>query len=288
MYETGAITSRVRFVPIGPNSNGLKINALAETSRAAGSRLGGVRTYWAGESGSGTVAQPELRQLNLELNKLVGLWYTTEELERDGAAMGAIASQAFADELNFEVEQAFFKGDGVGKPKGAMVSSSVVSVAKEDGQAAATVVYENVVKMWARCWGKSRQNAVWFINQDAEPSLFTMGITVGVGGSPVFMPAGGASSAPYSTLFGRPVIPVEYTSAVGTLNDIVLADFSQYLAIDKGAPSTASSMHIMFLTGQNTYRMMYRVDGQSTWNAALTPNSAGDTLSPFVNLAART
>lgn len=287
VYETGAITSRVRFIPIGANSNGLKINAIAETSRAAGSRLGGVRTYWVGEGGDPTSAKPQLRQLELNLRKLVGLWYTTEELEADGTAMGAIAMDAFADELNFEVEQAFFEGDGVGKPKGALTSAAAVTVSKELGQDAATVVYENVSKMWARCWARSRRTAAWFIDQSVEPQLQSMSLTVGTGGIPVYMPAGGVSGTPYATLFGRPVIPVEYASAVGTKNDISLIDFSQYLAIDKGAPSTASSMHVRFLTGENTFRMMYRVDGQLTWDSALTPNSAGDTLSPVVNLAAR-
>jgi HK97 family phage major capsid protein len=286
-YEMGEIMSRVRFIPISATANGLKMNAIAETSRAAGSRLGGVQTYWVGESGAGTPKKPKIRQLDLDLNKLIGLWYTTEELEADGAAMGAVAMQAFSEELTFEVEQAFFKGDGVGKPKGAAVAAAAVTVAKETGQTAATIVYENVVKMWARCWGRSRRNAIWMINQDAEPQLYSMNLVIGTAGVPVYMPAGGVSGTPYSTLFGRPVIPVEYTAALGTLNDIVLADWSQYLAIDKGAPSTASSMHVRFLNGENTFRMVYRVDGQLTWDAALTPNSAGDTLSPVVNLAAR-
>ena len=46
IHETGKVASRVRRMPISASSNSIKINAVAETSRATGSRWGGVRGYW--------------------------------------------------------------------------------------------------------------------------------------------------------------------------------------------------------------------------------------------------
>ena len=61
-YETGILASRVKRIPITTNSNGLKINAVDEDSRANGSRWGGVQTYWESEAAELTGRKPKFRQ----------------------------------------------------------------------------------------------------------------------------------------------------------------------------------------------------------------------------------
>jgi len=287
VYEMGQITSRCRRIPISAGANGLKINAMAETSRATGSRWGGITGYWAAEAGTKTPSTPEFRQMELTLHKLIGLCYATDELLQDAAALEEIVRQGFSEELNFLTEDAVINGSGAGQPLGIMAAPCLVSVAKETGQAAATVVAENVINMWARLWARSRPSAVWLINQDIEPQLHTMSLAVGTGGVPVYLPAGGLSVSPYGSLFGRPVIPVEYCQTLGTTGDIILADFSQYLMIDKGGLQSASSIHVRFVYDETAFRFVYRVDGQPAWNAALTPYKGTNKLSPFVVLASR-
>ena len=152
---------------------------------------------------------------------------------------------------------------------------------------AGTVVWENIVKMRARLWARGRENSVWFINQDVEPQLQTMAMPVGVGGVPVYLPATGAAGAPFDTLFGRPVVPIEQCSTVGTVGDIVLADLSQYILAEKGGIEAASSMHVRFLYAEQTFRFMMRTDGQPLWSTALTPANGTNTVSPFITLATR-
>ena len=193
----------------------------------------------------------------------------------------------FSEEFGFKVDDALINGNGAGQPLGILSSNCLVTVAKESGQAASTVVVENIVKMWARMWARSRQNAVWLINQDIEPQLYTMSLSVGTGGVPVYMPANGVSGSPYSTLFGRPVIPIEQCQTLGTKGDIYLADFSQYLIIDKGGMDSATSIHVRFIYDETVYRFVLRIDGQPIWNSALTPYKGSSTLSPFVALATR-
>jgi HK97 family phage major capsid protein len=101
------------------------------------------------------------------------------------------------------------------------------------------------------------------------------------------MPAGGASASPYSTLFGRPVIPIEQCATLGDKGDIILADMSQYAMIDKGGLAAAQSIHVKFLYDENVYRFIYRTDGQPMWNVALTPYKGSNSLSPFVTLNER-
>jgi len=67
----------------------------------------------------------------------------------------------------------------------------------------------------------------------------------------------------------------------------MLLDLSQYALIEKGGIQAASSIHVAFLTDEQVFRFVYRVDGQSLWNAPLTPFQSANTLSPFVVLDAR-
>ena len=286
-YETGILASKCRKIPISPTSNSLEANGIDETSRANGSRWGGIQSYWENEADALVGSKPKFNKVGLKLKKLTGLCYATDELLQDSTALESIIGQAFAEEFGFRMDDVIMNGLGAGQPLGYMKSGALVTVAKEAGQANGSIVTQNVLNMWARCWGRSRQNAVWLINQDVEPQLSQMTITVGTGGVPVYMPAGGVSGAQYSTLFGRPVIPVEQANTVGSLGDISLVDLSQYLLIDKGGLNAASSIHVRFLYDESVFRFIYRVDGQPIWKSTLTPFKGSNTLSPFVTLAPR-
>ena len=281
-YETGILASKVKKIPISTNANGMKINAIDEDSRANGSRWGGVQTYWEGEADEITASKPKFRQMELSLKKLTGLCYATDELLQDAAALEAVIRQAFAEEFGFKIDDAILSGSGEGEPLGILNSGAIVTVAKEASQTDIITV-ENLIKMWNRLWSRSRANAVWYINQELEPYLYTLKI----GDKPVYIPAGGLSEKPYGTLFGRPVVPIEQCSAAGEVGDIILADIGQYLLIDKGGIKSASSIHVRFLYDENVFRFIYRVDGKPIWTKPLTPYKGSATVSPFVTLAKR-
>lgn len=287
-YEMGAVLSRVRRIPVSGNARGLIINAVNETDRATGSRWGGIRAYWEEEAGTATASAPKFRKMELTLKKLIGLCYATDELLQDASALETVISEGFREEFTFQIEDAIINGNGSGVPLGILNSPSVVSITKETGQTATTLVANNIIKMWARMWARSRATAVFLYNQDIEPQLFTMSIPVGTGGIPVYMPANGLSQAPYGTLLGRPAIPVEYCATMGTVGDIICADLSQYVLIEKGGLQSAASVHVRFINDEMTYRFVLRVDGQPLWNAALTPfKGTSNTQSPFVAIATR-
>ena len=282
-YETGILASKVKKIPISTNANGLKINAIDEDSRANGSRWGGVQTYWEGEADELAGSKPKFRQMELSLKKLTGLCYATDELLQDAAALEAVIRQAFAEEFGFKIDDSILTGTGEGEPLGILNSGAVVKVDKEKDQTEIITV-ENLIKMWNRLWSRSRSSAVWYINQELEPYLYTLKL----GDKPVYVPAGGLSEKPYGTLFGRPVVPLEQCSAAGEIGDIILADVGQYLLIDKGGVKAASSIHVRFLYDENVFRFIYRVDGKPIWNKPLAPYKGSASVSPFVTLAKRT
>jgi HK97 family phage major capsid protein len=286
IFSVGEVAKRCNRIPISNNSNGIKLNLIDETSRANGSRWGGVQCYWAAEADTVTASKPKFRQANLELKKLFGLCYVTEELLSDASALNQVLTQAFTEEMGFKLEDAIVNG-GAGMPLGILNAGCTVSQAIETGQVRATdpLLFKNMVNMWSRMPARNRKNAVWLVNQELESSIYSMNIPVGTGGVPVFLPAGNASSEPFSTFFGRPIIPIEQCAAPGTTGDIILADLTEYILIDKGGIKQDASIHVRFVYDEMCFRWVYRVDGQPALNKPISPFKGSSDLSPFVVLA---
>ncbi len=285
MNELGRIIGLVRRVPLSPAANGIELRGIDETSRVDGSRWGGIRGYWVEEGEAPTDTKPTFYKVPLKLKKVAALGYATDELLSEVAAMTTIFTEGFAEELLFKVEDAIFEGDGAGKPMGITSANAVVSIAKEEGQAAATIVHENLIKMWTRLHARSRASAVWFINQDVEPQLDDLAKNIGTGGvEPNYVTY---DTSGVLRIKGRPVVPVEYASTLGTVGDLVLADLSQYALIDNGGVKQAQSIHVRFTTDEMAFRATYRVDGNLLWKSALTPFKGTNTQSPVLTLATR-
>jgi HK97 family phage major capsid protein len=287
VYEGSQIISRVTMTPIGAGFNGMTFLANAETARTAGNRWGGVRYYWAAEGAEKTPSAPTFRRISLELNKIIGLVYATDELLQDAVALESYIMDILPQELRVGVQNAFYAGTGAGQPLGILNAPCLVTQAAEAGQAANTIVSQNVINMWSRRWVGSR-DYVWMINQDVTPQLIQMNLGVGAGGALTYMPPGGLSGLPYGTLFGRPVIEIEQALTLGTVGDIALCAWSEYQAIEKaGGMQAASSIHVRFIFDEQVFRFVLRVDGTPKWNLPLTPMNSLITQGPFVVLATR-
>ncbi len=284
-YSIGQVMSLCSQQPM--TGNKLVLNGVDETSRATGSRFGGVQAYWLAESATITASKGKFHQVTLEPEILAALTYVSESLLQDTTALTAFINRTFPEEMSFMIEDAIIEGDGAGKPTGIKNHAAMLSITKETGQALKTIVPENVIKMRARLWARSRAKSVWLTNQDIEPQLHTMSLAVGTGGVPVYLPAGGLAGSNFDTLYGRPVIPVEYAETLGTVGDISLVDLSQYVLGQRAGVQTATSIHVNFTKIETAFRFHLRIDGQPLWKAALTPFKGTLTQSPFVNLATR-
>jgi HK97 family phage major capsid protein len=193
------------------------------------------------------------------------------------------------EKMDFAVSLALVQGTGVGEPQGILNCSSKIEVAAESGQSADTVMAENVINMWSRMYGPLRKNAVWLINQDIEPELFSMFLEGTSSSIPVYMPANGVAGQPYNTLFGRPVIPHQACETLGDAGDIIFASFDQYLAAVKAEGVQEDiSIHLWFDYDVTAFRFVMRVGGQCRWASAISGRDTGtSTLGSFITLAAR-
>lgn len=291
-YEVSQLASRCFRMPM--SSARLVLHAVDEDSRKDGSRWGGILAYWLAAAGTFTPSKPKFREMQLVANKLIALCYATEELLDDAPAWLRYVNEAVPQELAFQIDVGIISGPGAGQPLGINNSGAVITQAKESAQATATVVTNNILKMFKQLFARSRATAAWFINQEIEDQLYTLALANPTGSvlytNPLYTPPGiNGNNNPYGLLLGRPVIPIEQASALGTLGDINLFDLQQYLLAEHSDVRADSSIHVAFLTGEEAFRFQMRLDGQSMWKKPLTPYKGGAsfTVSPFINLAAR-
>jgi len=288
---TGLLSQRCFNVPCSATSNSLELTLLDESSRANGSRFGGIQVYMKAEADTVIATKPKFRQVDWKLKDCMGVMYLTNDLLRDSSQMTAVVNKWFPMEFGFKVDDQIINGIGAGQATGIINAGCTVAQSVETGQGtrannANKVIYENIVNMYSRLLSSSDSSAVWFINRGLLPSIMLMTIPVGTGGAPVFLPPNGAAGQPYMTLLNKPIIPIEQCAAPGSVGDIILADLNEYLLLTKGGIESAASIHVRFLYDEMTLRWVYRFDGGPIRNKYITPYKGSATLAPFVTLAA--
>lgn len=225
------------------------------------------------------------RRVTLTAHKAAGLFSATNELLTDAPESAGGMQTRMSGAFAWNVDRiCLATGTGAGQPRAILKDPALLTVAKEVGQAADTLVYENFVNMFARMHPACLQRAVWVCNQTAIPQLLRLVITIGTGGQVI--PVMTKSGDGYEIL-GRPVIFTEKLSALGDLGDVMFVDFSQYaLGLLRNGFRLDMSQHVKFTTDETVWRLIMRFDGQGLWKTFFTPLN-GDTLSWCVTLQAR-
>lgn len=281
------IAPRCREYNITNGSNAVEIPTVEETSRATGSRNGGARVYWAGESGTVNPSTVKVGKERIELQKMMAFMYVTSENLQDAGILANLMRDLAAEEMSYGLDDAILFGDGVGKPLGIFNSAAVVTQTKEGSQAANTVNFQNIIKMWSRVLSRSKTRGFWVINSEVMPQLQALASSVATPTELIYLPPGGLSQAPFGTLLGRPIQEIEQASALGTFGDIAFIDPSMYALPRKGGIVAAESVHVRFLNDESTFRFTYRVNGRPLPKAAITPAKGSATKSAFVALETR-
>ena len=279
---TGEILSRVDTYTCSANSNSVRWMTAKETDLSEGV-FGGVKMFWADEGETVAATKPQFREARLELEKMMGFAYATDELLQDASFMTSLYGKAFTVASRRLLEDAIIHGDGDKKPLGIMNSDALVQVAKAADQAAGTITSDNIFAMWQRSLFQNRSKMIWLAHPDTEMQLQKLTFNE----EAIWMPEGGLSASPYQRVLGRPVIYDDNMAALGAKGDIALVDLSQYLLLKKGSAKQDWSMHVEFLTDQMCFRMVLRCNGAPKVNAPLKIKNSSLTRSPFITLAAR-
>jgi HK97 family phage major capsid protein len=284
--ESAIVRPRAFVVPM--DSSRVPFPVIDDTTHAS-SVYGGISGTWTEEGAALTESQAKFGRVVLEASKLASRCDVPNELLSDSIiSFEAFINSRVPAAIAWFEDTAFMTGDGVGKPLGVLNSPAVVSITKETGQPADTIVWENLVKLYSRMLPASLNTAVWVCNIDTFPELATMSLSVGTGGSAIWLSNG--VQGPPMTILGRPVIFTEKVPTLGGAGvgkDVNFIDFGYYLLGDRQQMRAESSIHAQFTTDQTVYRVIERVDGRGWIQSAITPQNSTNTLSPFVSLGER-
>lgn len=284
--EASIVMPRATVIPM--NTASLVFPTVDATSNVS-STFGGIVVYRTEEGAEFVESQAKFGKVKLDATKQTALAYLTNEVIRDSqGAVSALLGQMLPQAIAYNADLDFLKGTGAGEPLGALHANNaaLLAIAAESGQSTDTIVWQNVLRMYARMLPTSISNAVWLASPDTFVELATMALSVGTGGSAVWITD--AHGAPQLTLLGRPVIMTEKTPGVlGDQGDLSLVDFTYYLVGIRDSLMIDTSDHVKFTSDQTTVRAIARNDGRPWLTSAITPQNNGPTLSPFVTLAAR-
>lgn len=276
---------------VGMSVPSLTLTAVKDDDKnAAAYRHGGVIVYWPGEGGQITKSQLKWREINMRLHPVAALSFATYQMLKYVTNYGSILMQTHGDAIADEFVEKVMFGTGAGCPLGAFKSAACVSQAKKAGQAADTVIRENIANMWSIIHTPAKGKGAWYYNGEVYPQLEQMELTVGTGGVATFIPAGGYSAKPYDTLKGRSAYETDHCEALGDEGDIVFGDFSDYvLAMGSAGPEMAVSIHLRFDYAETAFRSIAEIDGLPWWENTLRPRKGATArrVSPWVKLAER-
>lgn len=259
----------------------------ADETDVSTSVFGGVQMYWASEATTVAASKPQFREMKLDLEKMMGFAYVTDEMLEDASFLSGFFGSAFSLAADRLLIDGVLNGDGVGKPLGILKSNAIIEVAKESGQAAGTFVGANAIKMQARSMPRNRDKLVWLMHPDLEEQLPYLALQSGEAAKFLWNPEGGLGGFDAQRVLNKPVLYEDSCAAVGSVGDVLLIDPTQYILLTKGTARQDWSVHVEFLTAQNCFRMIFRCNGAPKVNTPLTIKNSTKTRSPFITLAAR-
>lgn len=270
---------------VSPMSSNSKV--IASFDFLDGAAPGGFVFQWVGESNAWSEQKGRLKPHHLRAHKGGILARVSTELAEDGMEFDTQITNALTNSLAYGMDNAFLRGTGVGMPLGVLNAASLISVAKEIGQVADTLVYRNIVKMYARMHPSCIANSVWVVSPTVIPSLLTLQLpmqnvagTDNVAGSHIAVTPGPEGSL---MLLNRPLLTSDKLPPLGDKGDILFVDFSQYVIGLRREVFVERSPHVYFVTDELAVRIKTRIDGQPLWDAVYT-GVDGNTLSWAVTL----
>lgn len=279
---------RSRATVIKATSDSLKVGRVVDDDRSSGI-FGGVTFTWTEEAGDKTDAKskPAIGQLELNIHKLVGSVWVSNELEDDHGNFGGFMQSVFGRALRFIEDDSFLNGTGANQPLGIMNGGALITPARSG---AGQVKYEDLTGMMSRLLPDSWNRAVWIINPDVVNEwLSADGVEAQVRN---------VIDVNEHMLLGFPFIVSEKAQTLGSQGDVILADFGagHYVIADREI-RIAASRHYQgkgtivhpstygFTNDETFWKIVLRVDGQPLMTDPITPYRGANPLSPFIALA---
>jgi len=273
-----SLLSRTDLYTTSSNRLVLPTNETAPWDNSAG-----VVAYWEGEARQLRESKEQFGNAELKLHKLTAYVKATDELLEDAPALGAFVRKKAPQAIIAKLNNAIIGGDGVGKPQGWLNSSFTISVPKEAGQVADTIVYKNLVKMEARFMGRQ---PVWIAHPNVKEQLRQLkddnGNFIYINGAQF----GNAASSQFDSLMGYPIMyMMGGVKSLGDRGDLSLVDLNYYMsAIKTTGIEEAVSTHVLFDYDISVFKFRFRAAGLIPFKSPVVTEYGNYEMSAFVTL----
>lgn len=273
--NAGIFRPRSQVIPAGsPPDAAITIPALDQSG--ANGVYAGVNVTWIGEGDEKPETEPMFREIRLEPHEVAAHTVVTDKLLRNSAAAGALVMSLLRKAIIASEEDAFYTGNGVGRPLGIVGHPATINVARAAGN---QIQYADVVNMFAQF--KMGGRGAWIVSQTTLPQLMVL---QDANGNLVWQP--NAQQGVPGTLLGMPVLINDQAPILGANGDIALVDLDYYLIKDGSGISISMSEHPRFTRNQTIIKAFWNVDGQPWLTTPLLQRDGVSQVSPFVTLQA--
>lgn len=213
---------------------------------------------WVDEEGVIPESDDNFGQVSIGAYKLATMIKVSEELLNDSVFnLQNYIAKEFARRIGSKEEEAFFMGDGVGKPTGIFNATGGAQVGVTSASATA-ITLDEVMDLFYSLKSPYRKNAVFIMNDATVKAIRKL---KDGNGQYIWQPSLTAGTP--DTILNRPVLTSAYvpTIASGT-KSIAFGDFSYYWVADRQGRSFKRLNELYAATGQVGFMATQRVDGK--------------------------
>jgi len=213
---------------------------------------------WIDEEGAFPESDDSFGQVSIGAYKLGTMIKVSEELLNDSVFdLQSYISREFARRIGAREEEAFFTGDGKGKPLGVLAATGGAGTGVTASSATA-VTADELMDLYYSLKSPYRKKSVWVLNDSTIKSIRKLKDN---NGQYLWQPSLVAGTP--DTILGRPVKTSAYMPAMAAgAKTIAFGDFGYYWIADRQGRSFKRLNELYAATGQVGFLASQRVDGK--------------------------
>ena len=220
---------------------------------------------WIDEEGAFTEGDDSFGQVSIGAYKLGTMIKVSEELLNDSVFdLESYISREFARRIGTKEEEAFFTGDGSGKPLGILAATGGAETGVTAASATA-VTADELMDLFYSLKSPYRRNAVWVLNDSTIKAVRKL-----KDGNGQYLWQPSLTAGTPDTMLGRPVKTSAYMPAIAAgAKTVAFGDFSYYWIADRQGRSFKRLNELYAANGQVRFLASQRVDGKLILSEAI-------------------
>ena len=213
---------------------------------------------WVDEEGLIPDSDDSFGQVSIGAYKLGTLIKVSNELLADSVFnLEAYISKEFGRRCGAKEEDAFFNGDGTGKPTG-ILNDTLGAEVGVTAAATNAITADEVIDLFYSLKAPYRKRAVWVLNDTTVKAIRKLKDSTG---NYLWQPA--LTAGQPDTLLGRPVYTSAYVPSIAAgKKTIIFGDFSYYWIADRQGRTFKKLSELYATTDQTGFVATQRVDGK--------------------------